>query len=111
MRELSKFLSFFLGMMLLFPVIASAFFVPGSHWQQRLVLALVKIAFAGCACFGSGLFFLGKADAAEDIVDRLLRTLPVRMFLWTMSAVVLLFAFSWFFEQYFVPLLWRNQPQ
>ena len=110
MRELGKFLSFFLGMMLLFPVIASAFFVPGSHWKQRLVLALVKIAFAGCACFVSGLFFLRPAEARGDIVDRLLGTFPVKIFFWTMGTVVLLFALSWFFEEYFAPMLWRNLP-
>ncbi len=110
MRELGKFLSFFIGMMLLFPIIASAFFVPGSHWKQRLVLALVKIAFAGCACFLSGWFFLRPAEAGEDIIDRLLGTFPVKMFLWTMGAVVLLFVLSWYFEAYFVPMLWRNQP-
>lgn len=110
MFEIGKIVSFFLSMLLLFPVVSSAFFVPGSHWRQRLVLALVKIAFAGCACFASGLFFLTPAAKGEDLIDRVLRTLPVRMFAWTMGAVVILFTLSWYFEEYFVPLMWRNQP-
>ena len=110
MFEIGRILSFFLSVLLLFPVMASAFFVPGSHWKQRLVLTIVKVAFAGCASFLSGCFFLKPRREGEALIDRLLETFPVRMFFWTMGAVMLLFVLSWYFEEYFVPLLWRNQP-
>ncbi len=37
-------------------------------------------------------------------------TLPVQLFFWAMLAVALLFVVSWYLEVYYVPLLWRNQP-
>jgi hypothetical protein len=110
MFELGKILSFFLGMLSLLPVLVSAFFEPGSHWEDRLVMSLIKVAFAACACFGSGLFFLKPASAGVPLTDRLLQTLPVRMFFWALGVVVVMFFLSWYLEEYFVPLMWRNQP-
>jgi cation transport ATPase len=107
--EAGKALSFMLSILSLYPVIVGAFFVPGTHWEERLSMALAKIALAACVCFASGLFFAypprghGKGDA-------LLRTLPVQMFFWTVAGVAVLFALSWYLETYYVPLLWRNQP-
>jgi len=46
--ELARPLSFFLSMLSLYPVLVSAFFVPGSRWEERLVGALLRIALAGC---------------------------------------------------------------
>lgn len=110
MFELGKALSFFLSLLSLYPIVVSAFFVPGTHWEDRLVLSLVKIAFAACICFGSGFFFLRSASAGKDVIDRLMQTLPVQMFFWTLGGVILLFILSWYLEEYFVPLMWRNQP-
>ena len=121
MFELGKILSFFLSILSLYPIVGSAFFVPGTHWEQRIVMTLVKIAFAGCVCFASGMFFLPPPasdripgvrhpELDRPLTDRLLETMPVRMFLWTLAGVVVLFALSWYIEEYFVPLLWRNQP-
>ena len=111
MFEIGKALSFFLSILSLFPVIGSAFFLPGSGWEDRLGAALLKVAFAMCICFASGLFFLQSATAADkNLTDRLMRTLPVRMFFWALAGVVVLFFLSWYLEEFFVPLLWRNQP-
>jgi hypothetical protein len=32
-------------------------------------------------------------------------TLPVRMFLWAMAGMAILFMVSWFLEEYYVPML------
>lgn len=109
-HEIGKTVSFFLSILSLYLVVMSAFFVPGSRWEDRLSLSLVKIALAGCICFASGLFFLPAPAAGKSLTDRLMETLPVRMFFWTLLGVVLLFALSWYLDVYFVPLMWRNQP-
>lgn len=107
--ELGKALSFFLSILSLYPIVMSAFFAPGTHWEERLSLALMKIALAGCVCFASGLFFYRPAHG-QDPGEPLMQTLPVRIFLWTLIGVAVLFVLSWYLEEYYVPLLWRNQP-
>jgi hypothetical protein len=55
--ELGKALSFFLSILSICPLVMNAFFVPGTRWQERLGMALVRAALAGCVCFASGLLF------------------------------------------------------
>lgn len=108
--DIGKALSFFLSILSLFPLVVSAFFEPGTHWEDRLSMSLVRIALAGCVCFASGLFFYRPATPGEDPGEPLMQTLPVRMFFWTLLGVAVMFVLSWYLEVYFVPLLWRNQP-
>jgi hypothetical protein len=104
--EIGKALSFLTSILSLCALMASAFFVPGSRWEDRLVGSLLRIALAGCVCFASGLLF----RSAEQVDGPVTRTLPVRLFFWTLAGMTLLFALSWYLEEYYVPLLWRNQP-
>lgn len=108
--EIGKALSFILSILSLYPIVLSAFFVPGIHWEDRLSLALVKIAMAGCICFASGLLFC-RPPRAGCKGEPLMRTLPVQIFMWTLAGVAVLFLLSWYLETYYVPLLWRNQPR
>lgn len=108
--EIGKILSFILSLLSLYPIVLSAFFVPGTHWEERLALALVRVAMAGCICFASGLLFSCPPGAGRP-GEPLMRTLPVQMFLWTLTGVAVLFLLSWYLETYYVPLLWRNQPR
>lgn len=108
--EIGKALSFFLSILSLYTVVVSAFFVPGTHWEERLSLALIRIVLAGCICFVSGLFFV-RPPGPDREGEPLIRTLPVRLFLWTLVGVAVLFVASWYLETYYVPLLWRNQPR
>lgn len=108
--EILKPVSFILSILSLYPVVISAFFVPGTRWEERLSMSLVKIALAACVCFGSGLLFCPPPSPGRDFEDRIMSTLPVRLFCWTMVAVAVLFLFAWYLEEYYVPMLWRNQP-
>ena len=105
--EVSKAMSFLLSILSLYPVMMSAFFVPGARWEERLALAVYKIGLAGCVCFASGLLFSWSSPKAEA---SLMSTLPVRMFFWALAGMALLFLASWYLEEYYVPLLWKNQP-
>jgi hypothetical protein len=102
--EISRALSFFLSILSLFPVLRSAFFVPGSHWQERLAMSLVYIALAVCVCFASGMLFSWPSPANPK-GQSLTSTVPVQMLLWALAGMAVLFAVSWYLEEYYVPLL------
>ena len=55
--EMGKALSFFMSILSLYALLTSAFLVPGSHWDERLEGALIKIVLAACICFASGFLF------------------------------------------------------
>ena len=55
--ELLRPLSFFVSILSLYPIVTSAFFMAGSRWEERLELALLRVAFAACICFTSGFLY------------------------------------------------------
>jgi hypothetical protein len=108
--DLAKAILLGLSILSLYPVMLSAFFVPGTRWEDRLVMSLLKIAIAACVCFVSGLLFALRPRPSWRTFSAVFSTLPVRIFFWSMAAMALLFVLSWYLEEYYVPLLWRNQP-
>lgn len=104
--EMGKALSFFMSILSLYALLTSAFLVPGSHWDERLEGALIKIVLAACICFASGFLFSLSAKPEPPVM----RTLPVKMFFWALAGMAVLFFLSWYLEAYYVPMLWRNQP-
>lgn len=118
--EIGKLVSLLLSILSLDALLTSAFFVPGSHWDERLLNSLARVVLAGCVCFASGLLFNrpeqhdplqrdpghGDSEATSDIM----RTLPVRLFLWGLLGMALLFVLSWYLEAYYIPMIWKNQP-
>jgi hypothetical protein len=109
--EIGKALSFFASILSLYALMGSAFFVPASTWEDRLIASLLRIALAGCVCFASGILFREEAvRRTPESEPPLTSTLPVQLFFWGLFAMALLFFLSWFLETYYVPHLWRNQP-
>jgi hypothetical protein len=102
--ELARAFTFFLSMLSLYPVLVSAFFVPGKHWQERLLDSLLYVILAGCMCLISGLLFAQPSPANPD-GDRLLTTLPMRLFVWTLVGMAVLFSLAWYLDVYFAPQL------
>jgi hypothetical protein len=90
-------------MLSLYPVMLNAFFVPGTHWEERLEMALLHVVFAACLCFTSGLLY--SWHTGTQSAEPLLATLPVRFFFWAMLGMALLFFVSWWLGAYYVPLL------
>jgi hypothetical protein len=105
-RELGKAVSLILSILSLYALLGSAFFVPGSRCPDRLVGAFESLALATCMCFASGLLFRSTSRPEPPVTG----TLPVRLFLWTLGGMVVMFLLSWYLETYYVPLLWKNQP-
>ena len=108
--EIGKAVSLLLSILSLDALLGSAFFVPGTHWDERLLNSLMRIVLAGCVCFASGLLFTQPMQQRAEPNFGVTRTLPVRLFFWSLLAMALLFLFSWYLEEYYVPMLWRNQP-
>jgi len=94
--ELGKAVAFLLSILSLYWVAISAFFVPGSRWEERLYFALARVLIAACVCFASGLLFTWPVKTNPDRDVPLLATLPVRLFFWGMACLALLFAAIWY---------------
>jgi hypothetical protein len=103
--DLGKVVSFAMSILSLCALLDTAFFIPATRWEDRLVASVARIGFAGCICLISGLLF----HFSEPHVP-LARTLPVRLFVWALFGFALLFVLGWYLDTYYVPLLWRNLP-
>lgn len=108
--EIGRAVSFLLSILSLDALLTSAFFVPGSPWDERLLNSLERVVLAACVCFASGLLFNWHKQTDSEAASSVLRSLPMRLFFWALAGMVLLFAVSWYLEQFYVPMLWRNQP-
>jgi hypothetical protein len=101
--ELGKAISFLSCILALYWAMLSAFFVPGTHWQERLALFAARIALAGCICFVSALFFSARSAANAAERPSPAATLPMRLYLWAAGGMCVFFAVSWFLEEYYLP--------
>jgi hypothetical protein len=88
--ELGRVVSFFLSIAALYAVAINTFFIAASHWRTQLSVMLLHLAVAACVCLGSGMLFAYPGDR------RLTATMPVRLFLWALAILPVLFAVGWY---------------
>ena len=108
--EVGKAVSFLVSLLSIFPLLERAFFAPGTRWEERLEMALEQLVLSGCVCLISGLVFTWPSAANPEAGRSLFHTLPVKMYLWALPGMALLFLLSWYLAVFYVPLLWKNQP-
>ncbi len=96
MLELTKAATFFASVLALYWTALGAFFIPGLHWQERLFLALARLALAAAICLLSGLLFRLPVRTNPDAHLPLTSTLPMQLFFWTAPILTLLFLASWY---------------
>jgi hypothetical protein len=106
LREFAKIGTLILSILSLYALLASAFFVPGSPWQARLLSSVETLAMSACVCFASGLLFSLTTRSEPPVT----RTLPVQLFWWTVGGAVLMLLLSRYLEVYYIPMIWKNQP-
>jgi len=106
--ELGKAISLIASILALYAAGFSAFFVPGTRWEERIFLAFSHIAIAAGVCFLSGLLFAWRPQPQPT--QSLLQTLPVQIFFCGLVAIVLLFLASWYLAVYYIPLTCKNLP-
>jgi len=78
--DLGRATSLILSYISLYALLDSAFFVPATRWEDRLIASFSRIGFAACVCLASGILF--RESQVPEVP--LMRTLPVRLFLWTL---------------------------
>src|SRR5215472_17171988 len=96
MLELAKAVSFLICILSLYWAGFSAFFVPGTQWEERMWVAGFKLLAAAAICFYSGMVFSWPSKANPTAFQRLTATLPVRLFFWALGGLAVLFTLSWY---------------
>jgi hypothetical protein len=96
MLELAKAVSFLVCILSIYWAAISAFFVPGTQWEERLWIAAFKLLAAAAICFYSGMVFSWPSRSNPTAFQRLTATLPVRVFLWAVAGIAVLFTLSWY---------------
>jgi hypothetical protein len=111
MLQIAKLLALALSILSLCALAGHAFFVPGSPWQDRLLDGLAMLGLTASICFASGMIFeIPDRKFDPEPSTPLSHTLPVRLFYWGVSLMAVMFLLSWFLAEYFVPMIWKNQP-
>ncbi len=64
--ELGRMISLLLSVLSLHALLASAFFDPGTRWEERLLHSLLRVLISACVCFASGLIFDWNGDWNGD---------------------------------------------
>jgi len=98
--DLARALSFFLSIVSLYWATIGAFFVPGSTWEERLTVALLRLGLAACICFFSGILFSWPSGPRRQRPLPLTSTLPVQLFFWALAGITILFLSSWYLASY-----------
>lgn len=106
--ELAKFASLLLGILCLCALLHSAFFIPASGFEDRILASLRMLAIAAGACWTSGWTFCRweRRMGAEN--PKVAATFPMMIFWWACAIISVLFVVSWYFEVYYLPL--RETP-
>lgn len=82
MIPVAKLIALTLSILSLLWLLAHAFFVPGSPWQDRMLQGIAMVGLSGSICFAGGLVFeLPNRKFDPEPPLPLTQTLPVRLFL------------------------------
>lgn len=98
--EIAQPVSLLLCLLSLLRVFYAAFLMPVSDWQQRIVPSLGPLALAAGICLLSGLIFREAGMGAGR--QALASTLPVRLFVWSVTVMMMLFLLGWYLETHAV---------
>jgi hypothetical protein len=95
--EIAKPLAFTLCILSLYGMFYTAFLNPALDTEGRILDLLALASLGAAISFATGLIFRGASEGAGD-GNRLISTLPVQLFFWASSAMLVLFLISWYLE-------------
>jgi hypothetical protein len=102
--ELGKFISLLAGIVSLHAVFYTAFLAPVGGMRERVFQSLDMLVLACGVCLASGLIFRSWDRKAGIEKSSIAASLPMKIFWWFSSVVVVMFAASWFLQTYYLPL-------
>lgn len=100
--ELAKPVTFVLCIVSLYALFHTAFLIPAVTLRQRMEDSLLLLALAAIVSLISGLVFREAEPKRDGGGARLLSTLPVRMFCWAASGMIVLFIAARYLEAHCV---------
>jgi hypothetical protein len=95
--EVAKPLAFTLCILSLYGMFYTVFLNPAPDTEGRILDLLALAALAAAISLTSGLIFREAGEGSGD-GDRLISTLPVQLFFWASSTMLVLFLISWYLE-------------
>jgi len=98
MAEIAKPITFVFCILSLYGLFYKAFLDPVNGLQERMYDSLALLALAAAISLASGLIFLETEAQVRN--TSLASTLPVQMFCWASSSMLILFLVSWFLESH-----------
>lgn len=96
--ELAKPVALVSCILSLYAVLYSAFLNPTSELDQKIYDSLGLLALSAAICLVSGLIFCEATSGPRFGSARLIATLPVQMFCWAATAMVIFFLVSLYLE-------------
>lgn len=98
--EIAKPLALISCILSLYGLFYAAFLEPAVDWEQRVLRSLSLLMIATGICFVSGLIFRETATGRSANGVSLSSMLPVRMFYWASSVMLVLFLLSWYLQSH-----------
>jgi hypothetical protein len=98
--EAAKPITFLVCIVALCAAFNAAFLDPSLDLDQRLYRALARLLLAGGACVLAGI--VDRLSDPRHHKLQLWRTLPMRVFCWASTLLVVLFGLAWYLETYCV---------
>ena len=99
--EVAKPVTFILCILSLYAVFHAAFMAP-SDLQQKVYESILLLALSAIVSVISGLSFRAAEPEPQAHQIRLISTLPLQLFCWARSIMLVLFLLSWYLETYCV---------
>ncbi|HZW81688.1 MAG TPA: hypothetical protein VFF50_14530 [Candidatus Deferrimicrobiaceae bacterium] len=100
--ELARPVTLISTILSLYALFHTAFLIPASGIHQRIYESLEMLALAAAISLVGGLAFSESTSKSAGGGTCLTATLPVRVFLWSASAMLILFVISWYVESHCV---------
>lgn len=100
--EVAKPVAFILCVVSLYALFIHAFLFPSNDMHEKICDCLSLLMLAAGTSLISGLIFQRTTPGPNIRSAQLLATLPVQLFCWASSIMLVLFLFSWYLESHCV---------
>jgi hypothetical protein len=99
--DMAKPTALLLCILSLYAAFHAAFLVPSAELHDRIHNGVVLLVLAAGISIIGGLLF--RESMRPNGQTALVSTLPVQVFCWTSTVMIILFGVSWYLETYYIP--------